>query len=391
MLLPGNAGTSKIAENIDLSLTDFLAIKDFCLNKKIDLVFVGPEQPIVDGIVEYLEKYNIFVIAPDSFCAKLESSKSFTKEICDIKNIKTAKYEVFTDAKNAISYIKNINLYPQVIKADGLAAGKGVIIAKNFMEAETALQEIFSGKFGKMDKVVIEEFLEGVEVSVFAISDGNVFKLLSNAGDHKRVGDGDTGLNTGGMGAYSPSPYLTLEKEQEVIDNILKPTFAYLKEQNHPYKGVLFAGLMITKDQEIYLIEYNIRFGDPETQSILPRFDGDFLELCQAVKEQSLSDMTVVFSDKKAITIVLSAKGYPESYNKGAEISLDNLDTEKIKIFHAGTKKDGNKLLANGGRVLNVTALAEDFSKAREIAYQEVKKVMWVDKYYRTDIAKKVI
>ncbi len=390
-IIAGNAGIANVAEIVDILLSDFVAIKNFCLAKEIDLVFVGPEQPLVDGIVEFLEKFNIAVIGADSYCAQLESSKSFTKKICDIKNIPTAKYQGFTNEEDAIIYLAEENKYPQVIKADGLAAGKGVIIAADFADAKQAVKEIFAGKFGSMSKIIIEEFLIGIEASVFAIADGNSFKLLSNAGDHKRIGDGDVGLNTGGMGSYSPSPFVTKEIENQVIEEILKPTFSYLKEQGHNYKGIIFAGLMISKEQKAYLIEYNIRFGDPETQSILSRLETDFLEICKAVKEQKLADLEVKFSNKKAVTLVISSNGYPENYKKGGVINLDNIDKEKVTIFHAGTKVQNNQLIANGGRVLNLTAIEDSFAKARDAVYEQAEKIKWQDKYYRTDIAQKVV
>jgi len=386
-VVPGNAGIAEIATCVDIKLNDFSAIKDFCDKEKIDLVMVGPEQPLADGITEYLEKENIKIVGCNSFCAQLESSKAFTKQICDKAGIKTAGYEVFTDSESAIDYLHEQKKFPQVIKADGLAAGKGVIIAENRTKAVKAVQDIFSGAYGEMDKIVIEEFLTGVEASFFAISDGNDFKVLSSAGDHKRIGDNDTGPNTGGMGTYSPSPFVTDEVRQEVIEDILKSTFNYLKEQGHPYKGIIFAGLMINEQNEPYLIEYNIRFGDPETQSILSRLESDFLEICYAAAVGKLAEQEVKFSDKKAITLVLSAKGYPGNYKKGNEIKLDKLkDIEGINIFHAGTKQEGEKLLSNGGRVLNITAVGSDFNEAFDKVYEAAKAVKWKDKYYRKDI-----
>ncbi|MFZ8865166.1 MAG: phosphoribosylamine--glycine ligase [Rickettsiales bacterium] len=389
---PGNGGIEQIADCVSLDLTKFQDIVDFCLLKNIDLVMVGPEQPLSDGIVDFLNKHNIKVLGCNSFCAQLESSKSFTKTICDKVGVKTAAYKVFYELEAAIDYLHEQKNFPQVIKADGLAAGKGVIIAENIVEAVQAVREIFSGVYGDMHKIVIEEFLSGVEVSFFAISDGKDFKVLTNAGDHKRIGDNDTGPNTGGMGTYSPSPYVTKEVENEVIENILKPTFNYLNEQGHPYKGIIFAGLMINEANEPYLIEYNIRFGDPETQSILSRLKSDFLSICMAAAEGNLADHSVEFNDLKAVTLVLSAKGYPGKYKKGSEIKLPNIDNfTQVNIFHAGTKIVNGKLLADGGRVLNITATGNNYKDACEKVYLVAKQIKWKDKYYRNDIAKLVI
>jgi phosphoribosylamine--glycine ligase len=389
--IPGNAGISQIATTVDIAQSDFHSIKEFCFTEKINIVFVGPEQPLCDGLTEFLEKENISVIGCDSYVAQLESSKAFTKKICDKAGIKTASYEVFHEASSAISYIDSQNKYPTVIKADGLAAGKGVIIAEDFNQAREAIEDIFSGKFGKMDKLVIEQFLTGVEASLFAISDGENFKLLSCAGDHKRIGDGDKGPNTGGMGTYSPSPFVTEAIEKEVVDEILIPTFEQLKKEGHPYKGVIFAGLMINDQNEPYLIEYNIRFGDPETQSILARLETDFLEICQAVIDESLDELEINFSDQKSVTLVISAKGYPESYRKGTIIDLEKIDRDEVNIFHAGTKIENENLVANGGRVLNLTALGNSFTEACTKVYKAAEQLDWEDKYYRKDIAKKVL
>ncbi len=385
--IPGNAGIAEIAiiEN-SIKLSDFSAIKLFIKEKNVDLVIIGPEQPLADGITEYLEADNIKVLGCDSYAANLESSKAFTKEICDKANIKTAKYAVFYNVEEAINYLLSQTQYPQVIKADGLAAGKGVIIAQNYEDAEEAVKDIFSGKFGNNDKLVIEEFLTGIEASFFAISDGKNFKILGSAGDHKRIGDNDTGKNTGGMGAYSPSPFVTKSVEEKIIKDILEPTFNYLKEKGKPYKGIIFAGVMINNEIP-YLIEYNIRFGDPEAQTILSRIDTDFLEICLAAISGNLANIEIKFKTEKAITIVLAANGYPDSYKKGAEINLSKLDNmENVNIFHAGTIKENNKLLSNGGRVLNITAIANSYEESRAKAYQAAELVEWEDKYHRNDI-----
>lgn len=385
--IPGNAGIAEIAVIANsIKLSDFSAIKLFIKEQNIDLVIIGPEQPLADGITEYLEADNIKVLGCDSYAANLESSKAFTKEICDKANIKTAKYAVFYNAEDAIKHLSAQTQYPQVIKADGLAAGKGVIIAQNYQDAEEAVKDIFSGKFGNNDKLVIEEFLTGIEASFFAISDGKDFKILGSAGDHKRIGDNDKGKNTGGMGAYSPSPFVTKSVEEKIIKDILEPTFNYLKEKGKPYKGIIFAGVMINNETP-YLIEYNIRFGDPEAQTILSRIDTDFLEICLAAISGNLANIEIKFKTEKAITLVLSANGYPDSYKKGTEINLSKLDNiENVNIFHAGTVKENNKLLSNGGRVLNITAIANSYEESRAKAYQAAELVEWEDKYHRNDI-----
>ena len=392
--IPGNPGISDIAICVDIDILNFIKIKDFCLTNKIDIVIIGPELPLSKGITDFLEGFNIKVIGCNSFSAQLESSKIFTKKLCDTKAIKTAKYKAFYNEKDATLYLDSIKKYPQVIKADGLAAGKGVIIAEDYNQAVGAINDIFSGKFGNMDKLVIEEFVSGIEASFFAISDGKSFKLLSCAGDHKRLGDNDTGPNTGGMGTYSPSPFITREITEEIVNNILEPSFAYLKEQGHPYKGIIFAGLMITEQNEVYLIEYNVRFGDPEAQSILSRLETDFLQICNAVIKEELNKLEISFSKQKAITVVLAADGYPNNYKKGSVINnIKQVNSlPGINVFQAGTKldKDG-KLLSNGGRVINITALGKDFSEAYNKVYAAVNMIDWQDKYYRTDIGKNLL
>jgi phosphoribosylamine---glycine ligase len=390
-VLPGNPGIAEIAELVsDIKLEELHKIKNFCLDKKIDLVVVGPEQPLADGVTDYLGSYDIKVMGCNSFASQLESSKSFTKKICDEKNIPTAAYRVFTDSEVALPYIEKMDKYPVVIKADGLAAGKGVIISKNYEDAKKAVLDIFAGKYGAMNKIVVEEFLEGVEASFFAISDGKDFKILSSAGDHKRLLDNDKGPNTGGMGTYSPSPFVTKEVQSQVIEDILKPTLEYMQEKDRPYKGFIFVGLMINDDKP-FLIEYNVRFGDPEAQSIFPRLETDLLDICNAVIDENLVDLDIRFSKKKAITLVMAAKGYPEKYQKDTVIDLQKVDRNKVKVFHAGTAIKNESLVANGGRVLNITAMADSFQRAQDVIYEQAKLVNWKDKYYRKDIASKAI
>lgn len=391
--LPGNVGISKVAVCVDISVDDVQGIRLFCVENEIGLVVVGPEVPLANGITDLLESEGIGVVGCDLYASQLESSKSFTKILCDDAAIKTASYEVFVTKNDAISYLNGVDKFPIVIKADGLAAGKGVIIAENREEAIEAIEAMFGGKFGCMEKIVVEEFLQGVEASFFAISDGNTFKILSSAGDHKRVGENDTGPNTGGMGTYSPSPYITEVIEKNIIDNILQPTFKYLRERGHSYKGIIFAGLMITPEKEVYLIEYNIRFGDPEAQSILSRLETDFLEICKGVVEGNLDQIDIKFSQKKAITLVLAANGYPGEYKKGTIIcDIEGVsELPNVSVFHAGTNLKEGELVADGGRVLNITAVGESFNDAYRDVYEAANMVDWDDKYYRMDIAKAVL
>ncbi len=389
--IPGNPGLAEIAECQAIKLDDFPAIADFCITQKIDLVIVGPEQPLADGIVEFLEERQIKVLGCNSYAAQLESSKAFTKEICAKRQIKTAAYQIFAAEQPALDYIAKQQKFPQVIKADGLAAGKGVIIAETLAEAQAAIKDIFAGKFGQMSKIVIEEFLTGIEASFFVLADGLDYKILSSAGDHKRIGEGDTGPNTGGMGTYSPSPYITESLVAEICRDTIEPTLAELAEQGKPFRGILFAGLMITEQQEPYLIEYNIRFGDPETQSILARLESDFLSLALAAVNGNLAEEEVRFSEQKAVTLVLSAKGYPESYEKGTKIDLGKLaHLKNLHIFHAGTALKDKQLVANGGRVLNLTAIGDNFQACLDTVYEAAELVDWSDKYYRRDIAHQI-
>lgn len=388
---PGNAGIAEIAKIPDLKdSNDFDSIASFCRNQKIDLVVIGPEQPLVDGLADFLEHEKIAVFGCVSKAAQLESSKSFTKDLCKSKGIKTAEYKVCFTEQESLDYLESNNKYPIVIKADGLAAGKGVVIAMSAHEADQAIKEIFSGKYSKQSKVVIEEFLEGVEASFFAVSDGKTVRSFGTAGDHKKIGEGETGANTGGMGTYSPSPFVT--DEDAILEQFITPTIEYLNEQNIVFKGVLFLGLMLTKDGP-YLLEYNVRFGDPETQSILMRLDCDFLDVVLSVANGSLADCEIKFKTDKAITVVLAAKGYPEEYRKNTIISgVGNVSADKNNfVFHAGTKKDGDKLLANGGRVLNVTSIASSYKEAYDKVYSAIEKISWEDCYYRRDIGAKIL
>ena len=385
--IPGNAGIEKIASCHNYDISNQQEILNFCENNNIDIVFIGPEIPLVEGLADYLNRNSFFTFGPNQKAAKLEGSKSFTKNICKKYNIPTAKYETFSNAKDALAYIDNHSI-PLVIKVDGLAAGKGVIIAETRDHAINSVNEIFSGKFGNAgDEIVIEEFLDGEEASYFIISDGESFIPLTSAQDHKRIGDGDTGLNTGGMGAYSPAPIMNKDLEEKTINKIIKPTIKAMNDYGSPYVGILYAGLMI-KNNEPKLIEYNVRFGDPECQVIIPRLENDLVDLLINVKEKSLDNYTLQWKENFAITIVLAAKGYPESYETGDEIKgLDTTDSiDDVEIFHAGTKNKNNKIVTSGGRVLNINGYGKNLVDAKEKAYNLVKKISWPGYYYRKDI-----
>ena len=385
--IPGNAGIEKIASCHNYDISNQQEILNFCENNNIDIVFIGPEIPLVEGLADYLNRNSFFTFGPNQKAAKLEGSKSFTKDMCKKYNIPTATYETFSNAKDALVYIDNHSI-PLVIKVDGLAAGKGVIIAETRDHAINSVNEIFSGKFGNAgDEIVIEEFLDGEEASYFIISDGESFIPLTSAQDHKRIGDGDIRLNTGGMGAYSPAPIMNKELEEKTINKIIKPTIKAMNDYGSPYIGILYAGLMI-KDNEPKLIEYNVRFGDPECQVIIPRLENDLVELLVNVKEKNLDNYTLKWKENFAITIVLAAKGYPENYETGDEIkgldAIDNIDD--VEIFHAGTKNKNNKIVTSGGRVLNINGYGKNLVDAKEKAYSLVKKINWSGCYYRKDI-----
>ena len=385
--IPGNAGIEKIASCHNYDISNQQEILNFCENNNIDIVFIGPEIPLVEGLADYLNRNSFFTFGPNQKAAKLEGSKSFTKDMCKKYNIPTATYETFSNAKDALVYIDNHSI-PLVIKVDGLAAGKGVIIAETRDHAINSVNEIFSGKFGNAgDEIVIEEFLDGEEASYFIISDGESFIPLTSAQDHKRIGDGDIGLNTGGMGAYSPAPIMNKDLEEKTINKIIKPTIKAMNDYGSPYIGILYDGLM-SMDNEPKLIEYNVRFGDPECQVIIPRLENDLVELLVNVKEKNLDNYTLKWKENFAITVVLAAKGYPESYETGDEIkgldAIDNIDD--VEIFHAGTKTKNNKIVTSGGRVLNINGYGKNLVDAKEKAYSLVKKINWSGCYYRKDI-----
>ncbi len=384
---PGNPGTAAIAENIALDPADHRNIIAFCHRMRIALVVIGPEAPLVAGLVDELEAAGFPAFGPSKAAAQVEGSKGFTKDLCRDFSIPTGAYERFTSAEPAKAYIRKHGA-PIVVKADGLAAGKGVIVAMNETEALDAVDMMFSGAFGAAGaEVVIEEFLDGEEASFFALCDGERALAFASAQDHKRVGDGDTGPNTGGMGAYSPAPVMTDEVSARVMREIVEPTLKGMKARGAPYKGVLFVGLMIGKDGP-KLIEFNARFGDPETQVMLPRLDEDILPLLLDCAAGTLRNSPVRLKAQTALTVVYAAKGYPDAPERGSEIrGVDKAAAMAgVTIYHAGTKQDGARLLANGGRVLNVTALGSSVSEAQTRAYAAIDVIDWAGGFCRRDI-----
>jgi len=389
--IPGNAGTSKIATNVMLDIDEFDKVHKFINDNSIDLVVVGPEQPLVNGIVDYLEKFNIKVFGPNKIASQLEGSKIFTKKLCQKYNIPTANFGIFENRIDAKKFLENAK-YPNVIKADNLAAGKGVYICNNEQESFMAVEEIFNGKFGEAKNVLIEEFLKGEEMSYFIISDGNTIKSFETAQDHKRVLEGDTGKNTGGMGAYSPSRLINNDLDDKILSKIIKPTLEGLKDLGTDYKGFLYAGLMIVEN-EPYLIEYNVRMGDPECQTILPKLKTDLVKILEACCDKKLAHINIEWTNKKSLCVVLCSKGYPDIYQKNILIdNIENLNLDENNfIFHAGTKKENDKIYATGGRVLNFISLSDDFLLARDNVHENIKKLNWNGGFYRRDIGFKVI
>ena len=388
---PGNAGTKNMAKNINLDLKNFVNRKNFALDKEIDLIIVGPENPLVNGLVDYLEKFKIKVFGPNKIAAQLEGSKIFTKKLCEKFQIPTAKFGVFEDIKSAKSFLNKTN-FPTVVKADNLASGKGVYVCNDINEAEAAVEDIFNGKFGDAKNILIEEFLEGEEMSFFTIHDGETFKSFDTAQDHKRVLEGDRGKNTGGMGAYSPSRLINGELENKIINKIIKPTLIGLSELGTKYKGFLYTGLMIVKN-EPYLIEYNVRMGDPECQTILPKLKTDISEIFLACCEKKLDKVNIEWINKKSLCIVICSKGYPNTFKKNVEIeNLDNIKLNKDEhLFHAGTVENESRVYAVGGRVLNFVSISEDFGLARAQIINKINQLNWSGGFYRKDIGYRVI
>jgi phosphoribosylamine--glycine ligase len=388
---PGNAGTSAIAKNISLDVNDFAGIKDFVLSENIEMLVVGPEDPLVNGIHDFFLAddllKDITVIGPEKLGATLEGSKEFSKKFMSRHNIPTAAYESFTaeTVEKGCAFLETLKA-PYVLKADGLAAGKGVLIIEDIDEAKASLREMLvDAKFGNASaKVVIEEFLDGLELSCFVLTDGKNYKILPTAKDYKRIGEGDTGLNTGGMGAISPVPFLDDELMNKIEERVVKPTINGLQKDNIPYKGFVFIGL-IRVNNEPYVIEYNVRMGDPETEVVIPRVKSDLVELFQAVGSQTLDKVAIELDDRAATTVMTVSGGYPEAYEKGKEIiGLDSI--EDSIVFHAGTKSEDGKVVTNGGRVLAITSYGSDFRAALATSYKNVAKFNFDKMYYRKDL-----
>jgi len=389
--IPGNAGTKKIAENIKEDISNFDALYQIIIKHNIDIVIVGPEEPLVDGLADYLNEKKVRVFGPSKFAAQLEGSKAFMKNLCKKNSIPTADFGIFNNFDDASSFVKK-NGVPIVVKADGLAAGKGVSICISEEEALKNTKEILEGKFKSSNKVVLEEFLKGEELSYFVIVDENSYLFFGSAQDHKKVGEGDTGPNTGGMGAYSPAPLLTKELESKIKKKIIEPTLKAMKDLGYPYKGFLYAGLMIKKG-EPYLIEYNIRMGDPECQVLMMRLKTDLLEIIDCATKNKINNLKIKWSNKSCITIVLCAKGYPSTYIKDSEIKnlFNVLIDENNQIFHAGTYEKNNKTYSIGGRVLNFTSSSESLIEARNKSLDNIGKINWTDGFFRRDIGWRVI
>ena len=388
---PGNAGTAKIAKNIKVDILNFREIHQLVQFHKIDLVIVGPEEPLVRGLVDYLRKKKIKVFGPDKFASKLEGSKAFMKKVCKSNNIPTADYKICKNKKDVLNFLKKSKL-PLVVKADGLAAGKGVTICSSKKKVLKISEEIFKGKFKSSKKIVLEEFLEGEEASYFVIADKKTFKFFGTAQDHKRVKENDKGPNTGGMGAYSPAKIIDKKLEKKIINKIIKPTFFALKKKKIYYTGFLYVGLMI-QDNEPYLIEFNVRMGDPECQVILPRLKTDLIKIINNVVNNKLKQTSINWHKKKSMTVVLCSKGYPGKYKKNKTIK--NLDRIKLSkndfIYHAGTKLENDQLKSNGGRVLNITSVGTDFLNIRKKIIKIIKNINWKGGFFRRDIGWKII
>ena len=388
---PGNGGTAKIAKNVSIDILDFKKLLKFLKIYKIDLVVVGPEEPLVKGLVDYLIKNKVNVFGPNKFASQLEGSKAFMKELCLKHNIPTANFKICKN-KNHVNQFLSKSKLPIVVKADGLAAGKGVSICNTKTQVRKFSEEIFKGKFKSSKKIVLEEFLKGEEASYFLIVDKKTFKFFGTAQDHKRVGENDRGANTGGMGAYSPAPIITKKIEERIINRIVKPTLKALKRYKNPYTGFLYVGLMIV-NQNPYLIEYNVRMGDPECQVIMPRLKTDFVKILKKAVKNKLNSIKLKWKKEKTMTIVLCSKGYPGKYVKNREIKkISEIKLRKNDfIFHAGTKIQDNKILSNGGRVLNISSSGKNLQNVRSKILQLIKKINWKHGFFRNDIGWRVI
>lgn len=391
---PGNAGTAiePKLENLALDVMDKSALADFAEQNDIALTIVGPEAPLVDGVVDLFQSRGLAIFGPSAGAAQLEGSKAFTKDFLARQKIPTAEYQNFTEIEPALAYLREKGA-PIVVKADGLAAGKGVIVAMTLEEAEEAVKDMLAGNaFGDAgSRVVIEEFLEGEEASYIVMVDGENVLPMATSQDHKRMGDGDTGLNTGGMGAYSPAPVVTPEIDARIMEEVIMPTVRGMAAEGNPYTGFLYAGLMITADGTPKVIEYNCRFGDPETQPIMMRLKSSMVELCEAALARELDRTSVEWDPRPAIGVVMAAGGYPGDYGKGDEITLPASTPADAKVFHAGTALRDGKVVTSGGRVLCVTALGESVTEAQQNAYALLKEVSWKDAYFRTDIGYRAI
>lgn len=389
--IPGNAGTENICTNLDVDISNFNEIYESIKKNNIDLIIVGPEIPLVQGITDFLEEREIKVFGPSKKASQLEGSKIFMKDICKKYNIPSAKYVEIKNIDDAEKILKDFNC-PIVVKSDGLAAGKGVTICKTKQDALKDISNILKGKFKSSNKVIIEEFLEGEEASYFVVTDGTNFKQIGTAQDHKRIGEGDTGLNTGGMGAYSPSLIINNEVEKKIIEKIITPTLMGMKEMGCEYKGILYAGLMI-KDNEPKLIEYNIRFGDPECQVLMMRLEDDLIDIITSTINNSLDNTKLRWSSKPCITVVAASNGYPEKFEINKEIQNlpSDFKSKSEQIFHAGTIKKNNKIFSNGGRVLNSTVSLDTMKASRDKALKLLDQVKLENKYYRKDIGWRAI
>ena len=389
---PGNAGIAEYAQCVPIGVMEFEKIRDFALEKKVDLVIVAPDDPLAAGLVDVLEEAGLKAFGPRKNAAILEGSKAFSKDLMKKYNSPTAAYENFDDADEALKYLEGAK-YPVVLKADGLALGKGVLICMNHDEAVAGVREIMQDKkFGSAgNRMVVEEFMTGREVSVLSFVDGRTIKIMSSAQDHKRAKDGDQGLNTGGMGTFSPSPFFTKELQEECMKTIFQPTVDAMAKEGREFKGVIFFGLMLTKDGP-KVLEYNARFGDPEAQVVLPRMKNDILEVMEACIDGTLDKTDLQFEDNAAVCVVLASDGYPLSYEKGKEITgLERFKgSDEYFCFHAGTKEADGKILTNGGRVLGVTAKGSDLKEARKKAYEATEWVQFENKYMRHDIGKAI-
>lgn len=392
---PGNAGTASDSKlsNVDIDVMNFQALSDFAKENQVALTIIGPEAPLVDGVVDHFEAEGLRCFGPSKGAAQLEGSKAFTKDFLARHNIPTADYQNFTEVEPALAYLKEKGA-PIVVKADGLAAGKGVIVAETLEQAEEAVRDMLSGNaFGEAGcRVVIEEFLDGEEASFIVIADGKNILPMATSQDHKRVGNGDTGPNTGGMGAYSPAPVVTQEIYDRIMSEVIIPTVEGMAKEGNDYTGFLYAGLMISKDGQPKVIEYNCRFGDPETQPIMMRLQSDLITLCNAALDKTLDKTTTDWDSRAAVGVVLAAGGYPGSYDKGLIIKgLKQGESDVAKVFHAGTKLDGEQVATSGGRVLCATALGNNVTEAQQKAYQLAQNISWEGMFYRDDIAYRAI